>query len=298
MGISTARFASGYFLKTLDRLTQGQSEIHLVVIDDMALLEGLSHWKGLHQASKKIRLDFSYHGHDLALPPTWGGAVDRMFFLTNSGYRDTLLRNDIFTPQVHIIGNGTDSQIFFPLSREEKLSRKLQLGYTEESKIVLWVSNPRPQKGLKLFLELGKKLIDRYPDLQILIIGNSQEMDLPSQSWRSLGRIPNSELPFYLQIGDFYCFTSLWREGFGLSLIEAAKCGNQVIASCRGGIPEVVSGLEGAYLVENPNSIEDWQNTFDKAYREKESFLPNPDVLAGFHELRDWETRFMTALIS
>lgn len=294
-----ARSSSKSFIQALQLLTKDSSdEIHLIVIDDLALLEAVSHWKWLKGNARKIRIDFSYHGHWLNLPPSWGQRVDHVFFLTHAGYQDTILKNDIFTPRVHIVGNGTDGKIFFPLSSEEKRFQKQKFGYKSDTPILLWVSNPRPQKGLKLFLELSKKLQNKYPELHILIIGNQEEVPIQNPYCRALGRISNDELAKYLQIGDFYCFTSLWKEGFGLSLIEAAKCGNQVIASRLGGIPEVVRGLQGAYLVEEPNRLENWESVFDMAWRQREFFVPNVNFLAKYHELRDWQFRFFQALNS
>lgn len=293
---SPAISAADSYLKCLDRLALKESQLHLVVMDDMVLLEAMACWKLLHRKEKKIRLDFSFHGHSFVLPTTWGEQVDQVLFLTKSGYLDTLFRNEVFTPMVKVVGNGTDGKVFFPLTRDSKNQQKLALGYQENDIILLWLSNPRPKKGLNLFLALGKKLRNKYPELKILIIGNSPEFQCPDENWRAIGKIPNPELAQYLQIGDFYCFTSLWKEGFGLSLIEAAKCGNQVIASQLGGIPDVVHGLPGAHLVSLPNSLEAWEATFDKAWSQRESFVPDPDFLNNFHEVKDWQFRFIQEL--
>jgi glycosyltransferase involved in cell wall biosynthesis len=51
---------------------------------------------------------------------------------------------------------------------------------------------------------------------------------------------------------DVVCLPSICREGFALVVAEAAVLGKPVVASNRGGIPEVVSGLESA-IIFNPD---------------------------------------------
>jgi glycosyltransferase involved in cell wall biosynthesis len=111
-----------------------------------------------------------------------------------------------------------------------------------------------------------------------------------------LGKIPNSELPYFLQIGDFYAFTSLWKEGFGLSLAEAAKCGNRILAANSGGIPEVIANLPGALLVEHPNILEEWEEALEIAWNERDDFFPDKELLYGFQSLENWEKRYLKAL--
>jgi glycosyltransferase involved in cell wall biosynthesis len=283
------------YFQALDKLSKIKDQLHLVVIDDLALLEGIAIWKSKNLISN-IRLDFSFHGHSFILPEKWGHLIDRICFLTHLGYLDTLKRNDVFVPQIHVVGNGTDSDFFYPLSKEEKAKKKLEFGYKPEEKVLVWVSNNRPKKGLNLFLELSKSLSEKYSNLQILIIGASLPQ-LPANSRiKVVGKVPNIDLPKYLQLGDIYCFTSLWNEGFGLTLIEAAKSGNVVVASQNGGIPEVVIGLNASFLVKYPNQLSAWEESFAEAWELAKIYEPNPEMLEKFHPFEVWEEKFLQAL--
>ncbi len=285
------------YFQVLDRLDAAQDQLHLVVIDDLALLEGIALWKSKN-LKLQIRLDFSFHGHSFILPEKWGHLVDRIFFLTHLGYLDTLRRNGVFIPQIHVVGNGADATFFYPLSKEEKTKKKLEFGYNPEDKVLIWVSNNRPKKGLNLFLELAKILTEKYPNLHALIIGASLPL-LPSNSRiKVIGKVSNIDLPKYLQLGDIYCFTSLWNEGFGLTLIEAAKSGNVVVASQNGGIPEVVIGLNASFLVKYPNQLSAWEESFTAAWELAKTYEPNQEELAKFHSIEVWEEKFLKALES
>lgn len=296
-GESPIIFSCKNYLDKLDSLFINHRSLHLVVIDDLSLLEAIAFWKKKNKLAN-IKLDFSFHGHSFNLPESWGHLVDSVFFLTKLGYLDTIKRNDVFVPEIHIVGNGTDSSIFFPLSKAEKIISKIESGYRKEDKILVWVSNNRPKKGLKLFLNLSSKLLSKHENLQILIIGASLPESERDPRVRSLGRIPNHEIPRYLQISDIYCFTSLWKEGFGLTLIEAAKSGNIVIGSGNGGIPEVMEGLPAAYLIECPNQLDSWEDAFSKAWIKSDLYKPDANFLNKFYPLQIWENKLIKALKS
>lgn len=281
----------------IEKIGKSSDKIQVVVIDDLVLLEAMSIMKQ-RLGKLPFELIYSFHGHSFILSSSWSGYVDKVLFLTRLGYLETLRVNDMLTPIVSIIGNGADSNLFYPLEKTEKEKRKTKLGYNLTDKVVIWMSNNRPKKGLHLFMALSARLEATYPDIHFLIIGENKDLKFPSDRWRAIGKIPNNELPGYLQIGDFYCFTSLWKEGFGLSLIEAAKCGNTIIASANGGIPEVLEGLENAFLVEMPNLLEAWEEAFEMAYSSKDDAITDRQKLSEFHDIKVWESKFMKALQS
>lgn len=288
------RIAKDY-IKNIEELAKPDHKIQILVMDDTLLLEAISSFKKGSQLS--IELVFSFHGHDLRLNPDLIQNTDKILFLTNLAYRKALELHEIFTPQVFIVGNGVRSDVFFPLSLKEKKEQKIKLGYQAEDEILIWMSNNRPKKGLQLFLKIIQEILSQHPHYKVMVIGVEKEDSISDPNIEFLGKIPNNELPQYLQIGDIYFFTSLWKEGFGLSMVEAAKSGNKVIASENGGIPEVVEDFDQAYLVKDPNKIENWVKAFQLATQNK-SYIPDPKKLSDFHALSDWLTKYQNALMS
>lgn len=283
------------YIRQFKKINPNSEKVQVVVLDDMVLLEAFALLK---KSGFTFELVFSFHGHSFQFPGPWAGYVDKVLFLTKAGYLETLNLHQEFPPIVSIVGNGVDSEKFYPLSPTEKSQRRSQLGVSVDSKVLIWLSNQRPKKGLHLFQNLADRLLVKYPELEIWIFGSNSDKNFQSQRIKYFGKIPNSDLPKYLQAGDFYAFTSLWKEGFGLSLAEAAKCGNKIIASQIGGIPEVVEGLPGAILVQLPNSIDSWESSFDQAWDELNDYRPRIKLLKNFHDLSKWEMGYLKALQS
>lgn len=53
------------------------------------------------------------------------------------------------------------------------------------------------------------------------------------------GYIDNDDLPEYLKVADILVYPSLWKEPFGLTIVEGMCTGKPVISLANGGIPEI-----------------------------------------------------------
>lgn len=291
--LSSPEYRAARYLNAFKKIYDSSGTIQVLVMDDLMLLAGFA---SLKAKGFRFQLIFSFHGHAFKTKGNWLDQVDKVMFLTHLGYFQTKDAHSEFTPEVFIVGNGVDSNRYFPLSLEEKRERKKNKGYSENDTILTWLSNDRPKKGLKLFLRLVPRLLEKYPGLKVQVIGNNSELPIEDSRIISIGRIPNNQLPSYLQISDLYCFTSLWEEGFGLTLAEAAKCGNLVVASRNGGIPEVLADTTFSYLVDSPNILQSWEDQIDLAIKFLKSYNPDPKFLSDYHSLQNWERKFLQVL--
>jgi glycosyltransferase involved in cell wall biosynthesis len=68
---------------------------------------------------------------------------------------------------------------------------------------------------------------------------------------RSVGFVPDADLPALYRAADVFIYPSLY-EGFGLPPVEAMACGTPVISSDRGALQEVV--LKAA-LIADPEAV-------------------------------------------
>lgn len=285
------------YIKELKRISKEGLPLQLLVVDDQAMLTAISLIKP--QLPKGTELLYYHHGHSIMLSPEVMNRIDKVFFLTRSGYRESVSMNMQFTPEVEIMGNGISSELFFPLSKEVKLEKRKLAGFDSGDILVTWMANSRPVKGIHLFEKLIPSLLSLDSRVKILIIGNSVHLDLDSKRVIQKGRMSPSQVAEILQISDFYFFTSLWKEGFGLSLAEAIKCGNFIFCSKNGGIGDVVEGYPRVRLIEDPNILSSWIDEFE-ALLSSDSWRALDDLtrksLFDFHSLESWEKRIRQGL--
>ncbi|TNF43612.1 MAG: glycosyltransferase [Cytophagales bacterium] len=288
------KWVAGEYIQALLKLGEAKHPLQILVIDDQVLLEAVALIKQRLPPGSSIL--FYYHGHSLSWSSSLQEKVDRVLFLTEQGYLDTIKNLERFTPRVHVLGNGIDPSLFFPISESVKRERKVEMGWGSEDLVLVWMSNSRPVKGLHLFQQMIPYLLEINDSIRILIIGNKESVSDHPRVVQT-GLISGEKVAYYLQMSDFYFFTSLWKEGFGLSLAEAAQCGNYIITSANGGIPSVISEYPRCTLIHKPNVLEEWIEEFRsilEANNWKTASLANEG--SDFYSLEAWEKRLLEIL--
>jgi glycosyltransferase involved in cell wall biosynthesis len=135
--------------------------------------------------------------------------------------------------------------------------------YHIKGEYVLFVSTLWNYKNAEGTVRAFARVATAHPDLSLVIVGSDCE-DAQSHlqklatelgigaGVRFLGHIPNHKLPALYQGALAFVYPSFY-ETFGLTIVEAFKCGCPVIASKRGSLPEV-SG--GAGILVEPSDID------------------------------------------
>lgn len=117
------------------------------------------------------------------------------------------------------------------------------------------VSRLVPIKGHRYLLEAAVKIIEKFPRIKFLIVGDgplkssleakTEELGIKEKviftGWRQ-------DIPRLLSIMDIFVLPSL-REGLGVAILEAMYLSRPVIATNVGGVPEVVKDGETGILV-------------------------------------------------
>ena len=165
-----------------------------------------------------------------------------------SGYiaRDSIAVIPIGIPAVSY---GGDRE----LSRRQVLS---QFRLPEESIIAVTVGRFVDHKGHDYLVRAAASLVDQFPDLRFLFLGDGpNEMELRKQIG-SLGLDTHfvftgmlSEVSGILAGADVMIHPSV-QEPFGIAILEGMRAGLPVVASRVGGIPEVVEEGTTALLCE------------------------------------------------
>jgi phosphatidyl-myo-inositol alpha-mannosyltransferase len=111
-------------------------------------------------------------------------------------------------------------------------------GYPRPGKTVLFLGRyDEPRKGMSVLLEALPKVVRRFRDVQVLIVGHGDEDELRAQAgqlarhMRFLGLVDDAGKASAMRSADVYCAPNVGGESFGIVLVEAMAAGTPVVAS-------------------------------------------------------------------
>jgi phosphatidylinositol alpha-mannosyltransferase len=128
------------------------------------------------------------------------------------------------------IPNGVDVDFFASASPLD--------GYPRPGKTVLFLGRyDEPRKGMTALLAAMPKVVERFPDVQLMIVGRGDEDDLRSAAGgfvdhlRFMGQVDDAGKASAMRSADVYCAPNTGGESFGIVLVEAMAAGAAVVAS-------------------------------------------------------------------
>lgn len=158
---------------------------------------------------------------------------------------DVLRGWNIPPERLHVMRNGVDLQRFRPVPHQAARA-ELRL---EGSPLLLSIGYLIERKGHDIVIDALARLLPRFPDAHLMIIGDGPERANLERHCASLGvagrvrfvgALPNVDLYRWYSAADVMVLASS-REGWANVLLEAMACGTPVVASRIWGTPEVVA---------------------------------------------------------
>jgi N-acetyl-alpha-D-glucosaminyl L-malate synthase BshA len=151
--------------------------------------------------------------------------------------------------RIHMIPNFIDTKLF---RRDREPCYRSTLADPDE-KILMHVSNFRPVKRVVDVVEIFERVSREVPS-RLVMVGDGPERARAEARAQELGVADRTlflgahqSVHDLLRCADLFLLPS-YNESFGLAALEAMACGTPVVASDRGGIPEVVPHAEAGYL--------------------------------------------------
>ncbi len=138
---------------------------------------------------------------------------------------------------VHVIPCGVDMDRFQPEPRD---ASRAALGFSPDTKLVLWAGDPRrPEKRFDLVEAAMDLLRQRDPAVELILLA---------------GRA-HDQVPRYMNAADVLLLTSA-AEGSPMVVKEAMACNLPVVSVPVGDAPQVIGDTEGCYLcTHDPSDI-------------------------------------------
>ncbi|TSC79430.1 MAG: Glycosyltransferase [Parcubacteria group bacterium Gr01-1014_29] len=157
--------------------------------------------------------------------------------------------------------------------------------------VLLTVGRLVPWKGFQMLIELMPRLIQKIPDVKLVIVGTGpEEKNLQLTTYNLqlpvvfTGAVSKEKLLQHLAAADIFLLNTGY-EGFSHQLIEAMAAGVPVITTNAGGNREVVRDGENA-LIARYNDREDWERKIISLYKDKNLQLrlkkPNRDIIQTY----------------
>lgn len=157
--------------------------------------------------------------------------------------------------QIVWMPNPVDTGAFRPARPEETAEWRRRHGIPDDADVVIYVGRLSREKGLPGLLKGFAAAARTAPDAILLLVGDgallaeleslAKELNLRPGQIRFIGRVPVSEVPFWLGASDIYALTSP-NEGFSCALLEAMSAGlASVVSAIPANLQLVDHGVHG-----------------------------------------------------
>jgi glycosyltransferase involved in cell wall biosynthesis len=142
----------------------------------------------------------------------------------------------------------------------DKLGLINKLGLKNE-KVLMYLGNINPRKNIEFLIKLMKSFKNK--NIKLLISGKkNNQLRVKQKNIILTGFLPEKQKAGYLKYAHVFLMPS-YKEGFGLSVLEAARCGIPAVVSNTSSLKEIVKDGKTGYLA-RLNNIKDWQVKIEK----------------------------------
>jgi len=159
--------------------------------------------------------------------------ADKIIAVSEFTKKEAIHKVGVEEDKVVVIPLGVDRSKYKPLDRE--YCRRI-LGLNLEEKYILVVATSIPLKRLDITKDVLQRVREFRDDVKLIKCGHGK---LKGEGIINMGIVPDDRMPILYNAADVLLHTSEY-ENWSMPPLEAMACGIPVVASNKGGIPEVV----------------------------------------------------------
>ncbi|HEY5649353.1 MAG TPA: glycosyltransferase family 4 protein [Nitrospiria bacterium] len=215
----------------------------------------LGGWAGrLNRVQVRVisrRVDFSLRSNPLRrLKYQWG--IDRILAISE-GVKRVLVGDGLDPDKIDIVHSGIDLSPFNP--DESGSEARGEFGIPPHAPVVGCVAHFADHKGHRYLIEAAVEMIQKRPDIRLLLVGDGELRHQTELQAKSLGLGEQvifagfrEDVPRLLAAMDLVVLSS-HLEGLGTSLLDAMAMAKPVVGTRVGGIPEMIEeGVNGSLV--------------------------------------------------
>lgn len=137
-------------------------------------------------------------------------------------------------------------------------------GYPRPGRSILFLGRfDEPRKGMAVLIGALPAVVERFGDVEILVVGRGDEVELRETAGplaghlRFLGQVDDAMKASAMRSADVYCAPHTGGESFGIVLVEAMAAGTAVVASDLDAFRRVLDDGRGGRLVavDDPDAL-------------------------------------------
>lgn len=158
------------------------------------------------------------------------------------------------------VAYGAVDTSFFTEKSPSKVRDKHNI---KSSPVILFVGRLAvKRKGFKYLLRAMPFIKQKIGDVKLVVVGGGPLRKKYEKQTKAMelddavifvGSVKKEDLPYYYSSADLFVLPSI-QEGLGLVILEAMACKTPVIASCVGGVPEIIRNGYSGILVPPRNA--------------------------------------------
>jgi glycosyltransferase involved in cell wall biosynthesis len=181
--------------------------------------------------------------------------ADRVVAVSDYIRRSAIERAGIDPGRVTTIRNGVDIRRFAPSTTDAAMKKRLEIGVGESDALIGVVARLSAEKDHATLIAAFARVAAGRPKSRLIVVGDGELMgELKGQTGRLgldgsvlfLGK--RTDVTDLLRMFDVFALSSK-EEGLGITILEAMASGVPVVATCAGGIPEIVEhGVTGVLV--------------------------------------------------
>ncbi|MBR2140989.1 MAG: glycosyltransferase family 4 protein [Rickettsiales bacterium] len=215
---------------------------------------------------------------------------------TISWLRTTFI-NEFSNKRVVYIPNYVDTTVYMGESKliDKDKSQKKRIK-------IIFPRRASAERGYWLMSSVLPSILEKYKNVDFDFIGFAHENEIVKDIEKLVqmfsGRVNHhvvepDEMPKFYQQADISIIPTLYSEGTSLSCLEAQACGNVVIATNIGGLPNlIIDGYNGILINPNPQELMDALDRVLSDIEFREYLSKNAINVAKSFDKQIWNSRW------